>query len=319
MHAELLEKIRNIQSRHATPGTLRRDNGSDAVDRIPTRWDAIDAVLQGGLAVGGLHEWIGVDSRAATEMGGRRRGRAEHWSPPLAPLITLAWRTLESRPLPAYTVWIGANTFPYPSSLLRDRGEDRRLLLRSLFICAARPDDRLWAADLALRCPAVSCVALDGSRFDRAATQRLQLLAQSEQTPVLLIRPPWERHELSAAQTRWQVSYEPPPAEVFADAAADSPRAVCPPWPGLSPRVARLLSYSRWPHVAPQSRSVLPAAPRWRLTLLRCKGATLASASHSWVMEWDDAAHLVRVSAEVRGASADAGRTATDATNRETA
>ncbi|MGE3180067.1 MAG: ImuA family protein [Phycisphaerae bacterium] len=323
MRAELTEKIRKVTLRHAALGVARRGAVGGQTPCLPTGWEPIDAALQGGLTCGGLHEWIGVDLPETVDRGARRRGRcatpSAGWSPPLAPILALTWQLLETRPLLSYTIWIGANCFPYPYQLLRARGEDRRLLLRTLLVHAARPADRLWAADLALRCPAIGCVVLDGSRFDMPATQRLQLLSQSQQTPVLMIRPPWERHELSAAQTRWRVSYEAPPRARRFEMDSRT-RAVCPPLPELSMPAARRRAFGNleWRGVSPAPE--IPR-PRWRVELLRCKGVALTNQSRSWIMEWDDATHAVRLPAEVRGAPADAPRpAAVDAhARRETA
>jgi len=84
--------------------------------------------------------------------------------------------------------------------------DDRGVLLRqSIFIDP--PDDmsRLWAIDLAARCPAVAAVVADGSRLDMAATRRLQLAAEAGSALVLCARPPSEIDHLSAATTRWRV------------------------------------------------------------------------------------------------------------------
>jgi hypothetical protein len=78
-------------------------------------------------------------------------------------------------------------------------------LLASCFVRAGKSEDRLWAADLALRSGVTSVVIVDGSGFDMADTRRLQLAAESRGGVCLLARPSWEASHLSAASTRWLV------------------------------------------------------------------------------------------------------------------
>jgi hypothetical protein len=70
---------------------------------------------------------------------------------------------------------------------------------------------RLWAIDLALRCPGVDVVVADASGLDMAATRRLQLSAEAGGALGLLARPEEELTELSAAATRWLVREQPSP------------------------------------------------------------------------------------------------------------
>jgi hypothetical protein len=158
--------------------------------------------------------------------------------PAVCVLTHLAWQALtqadhdaeaEGRTMPGdpgarYVVWIGRAVRPYPHLLLRGcppfsrfassrqstaNVRDRLLLERSLFIDP--PDDRtrLWAIDLALRCPALSAVIADGRGLSMSQTRRLQLAAEAGGTLALLARPPEEAGELSAARTRWRVSPTP--------------------------------------------------------------------------------------------------------------
>jgi protein ImuA len=188
---ELAERIRAIEERHDVTAANRYINET-AKERIPTGWTQIDAALAGGLTAGGLHEWFGVE-----EAVGRR------WTPPLCILVHLAWRALDRCPSSPWTVWIGKYCHPYPRVVIR--GEDRRLLDRSLFVAPRDAATRLWAIDLALRSPAVGCVVADGSGFDRPATQRIQLLGRTQTKAVFSTCPSRQQSELSAAQTRWRV------------------------------------------------------------------------------------------------------------------
>ena len=149
----------------------------------------------------GLHEWFGLAD-------------TPRWIPPLGILLYLARRSLKNPDHGgrggrggAGVVWIGRRCWPFFQGLPPD---DRGVLLqRSIFIDP--PDDmsRLWAIDLAARCPAVAAVVADGSRLDMAATRRLQLAAESGSALVLCARPPEEINHLSAATTRWLVRCAP--------------------------------------------------------------------------------------------------------------
>ncbi len=128
----------------------------------------------------GLHEWFGV-------------------SPPLGIFLHLARESLADRPV----FWIGRRCRPYGQVL------GPELLRRSIFVDPPDDASRLWAIDLAARCPAAALVIADGRRLDMAATRRLQLAAEAGSVPVLCARPPEEIKRLSAASTRWQVRCAP--------------------------------------------------------------------------------------------------------------
>ena len=149
----------------------------------------------GGLRRGAVHEWIGVACWSPQPCCS--------WSPPLTLLAQVAQRVSSDRE--GLVVWVGAHVWPYPRSL------GTPVLRRSLFVRAPDLDSRLWVSELALRCGAAAAVIADGSGFDRAATQRLQLAAEAggEGSVCLLARSPDERAVLSAAATRWWVRSEP--------------------------------------------------------------------------------------------------------------
>lgn len=168
-----------------------------AVDSGPGSRPASPVAGEDGLPMPpGVHEWFGLDLQAS------------RWVPPLGILLYLARRSLDGSDggaagCRAGVVWIGRRCWPFLLGLSPD---DRGVLLqRSIFIDP--PDDmsRLWAIDLAARCPAVAAVVADGSRLDMAATRRLQLAAESGSALVLCARPPGEITRLSAATTRWRV------------------------------------------------------------------------------------------------------------------
>lgn len=274
MSSLLHECIRTIEQRHAR----RRGNAgrAPAPELLSAGWPAVDAALGGGLARGGLHEWLGIEEPECESTGtvqhangeggmarsaprgsfGLRKGGI--WRPPLAPLVYLAWRMIETSPVARWVVWIGSRCFPYPAAMLRGVGKERVLLIdRSLFVAPRDAASRLWATDLALRCPAVGAVIADGEGFDMAATRRLQLAAKNHGTLALLVRPPCERSGLSAAETRWLVR-------------------------GMS---------------ADDRAAGEPANPRWGIELLRCKGVHAVQAPRVWNVEWDRAACTLHLSA----------------------
>ena len=262
----LAEKIRAIEGRY-TLGAPSSRACIEAVDTqvIPTGWGGIDEVLNGGVPIG-LHEWFSG--------GGGKEERA--WAPPLCILVHLAWQAVECARAARWMVWIGRACHPYARVLVRGKGKrdqgtgNRRLLEHSLFVAPRDGAARLWAIDLALRSEAVGLVIADGSGFDKAATQRLQLLARSMEKWVLAARPMRERDVLSAAQTRWLVRT----VEQENRGAGES-------------RVSRLLSGS-------------PVLPRWSVELLRCKGLRPVG-ELNWLLEWNRAEGAVHLSAPLAG------------------
>lgn len=286
---ELTDRIRAIEQR------CEISDGVDepAVDRIATGWNDIDAALGGGLAAGGLHEWFGVEDAAAGESqmrqwsgppcplnAGERRaetpaplnptsiaspGKSKapsrpldaRWTPPLCILAHLAWQAFDRSSSSPWVVWVGRACHPYPRVLVR--GADRRLLERSLFVSPRDVAGRVWAMDLALRSQAVGFVVADGSGLDRAATQRIQLLARSQTKVVLAGCPPRQRSILSAAQTRWLVRTER----------------------------------------APGQRRAGEIRPGWSVELLRCKGMRPTQDRPVWHLEWNRAEGVVHCSARL--------------------
>ena len=133
-----------------------------------------------------------------------------HHPIPAAVLIGWAARQL-AQSKGRLTVWVGRRAWPYPRVL-----ERAGLLGGSLFVDAADNNQRLWAAELALRSPAVATVIADGSGFGMSATRRLQLIARESETLMLLPRPSRDERQLSASGVRWRVGVVP--------AAGDAPQ-----------------------------------------------------------------------------------------------
>jgi hypothetical protein len=263
--SELAEKIRAIEGRYTLGAPSSRTCiHSSGQSVISTGWLEIDHALRGGLPTG-LHEWF----------SGAETKNHRVWSPPLCILVHLAWQAIQQTLASRWTVWVGQACHPYPRVLVKDK--DRRLLEHSLFIAPRDVATRLWAIDLALRSPAVGAVIADSSGFDKAATQRLQLLSRSEEKWALAARPSREQDMLSAAQTRWTVR------------TAEQKKAV-----ESKASTARLLT----------SSSVLP---RWSVELLRCKGVRPTQDHPEWLLEWNRAEGAVNLSAPLADLAGAAG------------
>lgn len=172
-----------------------------------------ESLLDLSLRRGALHEWVPEEGLRDPGTKGLRENarRTSPWIPPLSVVTELAHRALAlgaSVPpfLSPFLLWIGRQCWPYGRALVRGRhAEDRTLLEQSIFVDAPDIGARLWAIDLALRCPAVGVVVADGRGLDMAATRRLALAAEAGGGLALLLRPAWEARQLSAAATRWRV------------------------------------------------------------------------------------------------------------------
>jgi protein ImuA len=199
-----VQRLEELQAAiHAIEGAGRH-NGGVAWVNLLTRADSTDrhgpaalahATPQATLSLppGAVHEWFGTVHAA------------HGWTPPLSVLLHLALRSLEAAP--GCVVWIGRRCWPYPRVL---SSAGRR---RSIFVDPPDGASRLWAIDLAARCPGVTAVVADGSGLDMAATRRLQLAAEAGSALVLCARPPDEADRLSAAATRWRVRCAPSPGK----------------------------------------------------------------------------------------------------------
>ena len=124
----------------------------------------------------------------------------------------------------------------------------------------------LWALEEALRAGVLTAVVGEVAELDRTAARRLQLAAETAGLPCFLLR----RRRLarrgsdapSAAVTRWRVA--PLPSESDLDSTS-------------------------------MEESFL-GRPRWRIELLRCRGAAPAD----FIMEWDDATGGFALAAALR-------------------
>lgn len=255
---DLAARIRAIEKRYDAAAAHQFIDQPE-MPHLPTDWPEIDAILGGGLAAGGLHEWFGIQETRNGDVARPVRSSDHRWTPPLCILAHLAWQAFQHHPCSPWTLWIGERCHPYPRLLIRDGGTERRLLKHSLFIASRDAASRLWAIDSALRSPAVGVIVADGSGFNRAATQRVQSLARTQSKWVLAACPPRQQAELSAAQTRWLVHSMP----------------------------------------SASGKLVAGIHPQWKIELLRCKGMRPTGAVCEWLLEWNRAEGTVGLSARL--------------------
>jgi protein ImuA len=149
-------------------------------------------------------------------------------------------------------LWISRQGDLYPPALAGQGLDPGRFLL----VRAKGDAEVLWAMEEGLRCRRLAAVVGEVEGLDRLAGRRLQLAAEASLdgqggvTAFALhrrFRPPRAGRAASAALSRWRVT---------AAASGD------------------------------QLGETFIGRPRWRLDLLRCRGA----APGSWQVEWDDAA-----------------------------
>jgi protein ImuA len=159
--------------------------------------NAIDAVLQGGLAPAGLHEIAPASLRDFAAAAGFASA--------------LAARAADDA---GHTLWIQTDFAAIESGAIYGLGCDlfglpvRRLVLLKV----ARPRDALWAMEEALKCRALASVIAelpqDAPAADLTATRRLSLAAREGGGFGFLLR-----HRpsplVSAAETRWEIAVAP--------------------------------------------------------------------------------------------------------------
>jgi protein ImuA len=103
-----------------------------------------------------------------------------------------------------------------------------------LLVSAAKDKDVLWAMEEGLRARGLAAVIGETDGADFTASRRLALAATENRIPALLLRPPRNAGEASAAATRWRIGAAP-------------------------------MSVDPW-------NERMPLHPRWRVELLRCRG-----------------------------------------------
>lgn len=178
-------------------------------------------------------------------------------------------------------LWVSRQGDLYPPALAGQGLDPGRFLL----VRAKSDAEVLWALEEGLRCRRLAAVVGEVEGLDRLAGRRLQLAAEAsldDETGVTAFalhrrfRPPRATRAPSAALSRWRVT---------ASASGD------------------LLG------------ETFIGRPRWRLDLLRCRGA----APGSWQVEWDDAACSFSLAPTLRDRSlAAAARPGAAAAGRDT-
>jgi protein ImuA len=173
-------------------------------DRVRLGHAEADAVLQGGLALGAMHEVFAEAGRHAAVATGFVAG--------------LAGRVSARRPL----VWVRQDFTEMESGALSmgglaELGLDPRLLVT---VRAADVDTALRTAADALACDAVGVVVLEvwgeARQLDLVASRKLTLTAQASGVTGLVLRMAAEPQP-STAETRWIVraAHSPPGASVW--------------------------------------------------------------------------------------------------------
>jgi protein ImuA len=99
-------------------------------------------------------------------------------------------------------LWIAPEPDAYPAGLASLGLDAARLIL----VRAPRPVDALWAAEEALRSPAIAAALLIGAAPDLTAARRLQLAAETGGGIGLLLREGGEEAGPGAALTRWRIA-----------------------------------------------------------------------------------------------------------------
>jgi protein ImuA len=196
-----LASLRGRIERIETPGETH------AFNKVALGHADADATLQGGLAVGAMHE---VFAEA-----GRQSAAATGFVAGLAGRLSLAGRVAARKPL----VWVRQDFSEIESGALSmnglaELGLDPRLVVT---VRAADVDTALRTAADALACDALGVVVLEvwgeARPLDLVASRKLTLAAQASGVTGLLLRVAAEPQP-STAETRWIVraAHSPPAA-----------------------------------------------------------------------------------------------------------
>jgi hypothetical protein len=174
LHREELRARLEHMSRGAHPDQQARPIAQ------PTGFADLDALLPGG----------GWPVGAITELMPETQGIGE-----LSLLLpALAQLSRAGR----YLVWIEPPCLPYPPAL----AQHGLVLNRLVLVQAHEPSSVLWAAEQALRCPAVGAVLAWPAALDDRRVRRLQLAAETGGGCGLLYRPPSAARQPSPAALR---------------------------------------------------------------------------------------------------------------------
>ncbi|MBY0335159.1 MAG: hypothetical protein K2X11_01010 [Acetobacteraceae bacterium] len=188
-HTTTLDRAALLAGLRARIARLERGSGRlcDDARTLPLA-PPLDAHLPwGGLPLAALHEVLAAEPGAAFGFAALLLARAEAAMPGRAIL------------------WIAPDPDAYPPGLARlGLSASSLILLR-----ATKPADALWAAEEALRCPAVAATLLIGPNPDLTAARRLQLAAETGGGLGLLLRADSDDAGPTAALTRWRLTALP--------------------------------------------------------------------------------------------------------------
>jgi protein ImuA len=240
--------------------------GFEGTRTIPFGVAAIDRCLpQGGLAGGGLHEFVPETGATPAALGLMVALLARVASPPPPREKFYAHGDDHARPRdhsarPPSRGGKGKIIFVLPTYGLRDYGRLHGHGVRALGLDPARlivvetahRNEILWALEEALHSGVPAAIAGVIDRLNLKSSQRLQLAAKDAGLPLFLLRPA-QILEASAAATRWRVGAVP----------------------------------------AARDRFGLFARARWHLMLERCRNGRAGE----WVVEYDHVAHRFSLAA----------------------
>ena len=164
-----------------------------APDTLSTGWPKLDARLPGGgWPLGTLIELL----LPAAGIGELR-------------LLLPALRALAAEPAAddgrRWLAWVAPPHTPYPPALAQNGLRPDRLLL----VSAGLAQDRLWAAEQALRSGGCAAVLAWLDAVDDRWLRRLKLAAQASRTLAVLFRPPQCRAQASPAALRLALEATP--------------------------------------------------------------------------------------------------------------
>ncbi len=171
-----------------------------------------DATLQGGLALGAMHEVFAESGRQGTAATGFVAGLAGRIAATKGPHRPLVWIRQDFTEIESGAVSMSG---------LSELGLDPRLLVT---VRAADVDSALRTAADALACDAVGVVVLEvwgeARQLDLVASRKLTLAAQASGVTGLLLRMAAEPQP-STAETRWIVrAAHSPPAAISSSSAS---------------------------------------------------------------------------------------------------
>ena len=162
----------------------------------------IDVALpDGGLPCGALHEWS-LDLELPEKKSWR-------WYPPLSVLAHSIGNSLNTGGTKPLVAWINCTPTPQLLAATMPHNEQWHWQPNNIFLSIKPEKERLWAALQILRNKSVFAAVIDARKFSFVATRKLQLAASEGGAIGFLVRPPWEKIDASAAQTRWQVTAAP--------------------------------------------------------------------------------------------------------------